>query len=61
MGTDFDSATLRSRIAYQHAEVAEEMKTTPEFGTTIRIRRRVFGYTQRELARLVGLHETPRN
>jgi len=25
------------------------MKTTPEFGTTIRIRRKVFGYSQREL------------
>ena len=31
------------------------MKTTPEFGTTIRIRRRAFGYSQRELARLVGI------
>ncbi len=31
------------------------MKTNPEFGTTIRIRRRAFGYTQRELARVVGV------
>lgn len=31
------------------------MKTKPEFGTTIRIRREVFGYTQRELAALVGV------
>lgn len=31
------------------------MKMNPEFGTTIRIRREVFGYTQRELANLVGV------
>jgi transcriptional regulator with XRE-family HTH domain len=31
------------------------MKTTSELGTTIRIRRRAFGYSQRELARLVGV------
>ena len=31
------------------------MKPNLEFATTIRIRRQVFGYTQRELARLVGI------
>jgi transcriptional regulator with XRE-family HTH domain len=31
------------------------MKTNPEFGTTIRIQRQVFGYSQRDLARLVGV------
>ncbi len=31
------------------------MKTKSEFGTTIRIRREVFGYSQRELAALVGV------
>jgi transcriptional regulator with XRE-family HTH domain len=31
------------------------MKTNPQFGITIRIRRQVFGYTQRELADLVGV------
>jgi len=31
------------------------MKTNPEFGITIHIRREAFGYTQRELARLVGV------
>ncbi len=31
------------------------MKKNSEFGTTIRIRREVFGYSQRELAALVGV------
>ena len=31
------------------------MKPNLEFATTICIRRQVFGYTQRELARLVGI------
>jgi transcriptional regulator with XRE-family HTH domain len=31
------------------------MKKNPEFGNTIRRRREAFGYTQRELAKLVGV------
>ena len=31
------------------------MKRNPEFGNTIRRRREAFGYTQRELAKLVGV------
>jgi transcriptional regulator with XRE-family HTH domain len=31
------------------------MKMNPEFRKTIRIRRQAFGYTQRKLARLVGV------
>jgi transcriptional regulator with XRE-family HTH domain len=31
------------------------MTTKPEFGNTIRIRRQAFGYSQRELARLVAV------
>jgi transcriptional regulator with XRE-family HTH domain len=34
------------------------MKTNSEFGNIIRTRREVFGYTQRELARLVGVNAT---
>jgi transcriptional regulator with XRE-family HTH domain len=33
----------------------QEMKANPEFGKTIHIRRQAFGYTQRDLARLVGV------
>ena len=33
----------------------KERKTNPEFGNTIRRRREAFGYTQRDLARLVGV------
>ena len=33
----------------------KERETHPEFGNTIRIRREAFGYSQRELARLVGI------
>ena len=33
----------------------KEKKTNPEFGITVRHRRQVFGYTQHELARLVGV------
>lgn len=33
----------------------KKMKTNSEFGITIQIRRRAFGYTQRELARLVDV------
>ena len=34
----------------------KEMKTNSEFGITIHIRREAFGYTQRDLARLVGVN-----
>ena len=33
----------------------KERETNPELGNTIRIRREAFGYTQRDLARLVGV------
>jgi transcriptional regulator with XRE-family HTH domain len=33
----------------------KERETHPEFGNTIRIRREAFGYSQRDLARLVGV------
>ena len=33
----------------------KERETNPELGNTIRIRREAFGYSQRELARLVGI------
>jgi transcriptional regulator with XRE-family HTH domain len=33
----------------------KERETNPELGNTIRIRREAFGYSQRELAHLVGI------
>jgi transcriptional regulator with XRE-family HTH domain len=33
----------------------KKRETNPEFGNTIRIRREAFGYSQRDLARLVGV------
>jgi transcriptional regulator with XRE-family HTH domain len=33
----------------------KQIETNPEFGITIHIRRQAFGYTQRDLARLVGV------